>query len=150
MGAGSKFTAVKRRVLRLGPSRKRLPYRPLDAQRCRLFSKTVQRTIVPLDKSNPRPVAIPIASCSIGTTFYASSPRSNLRKRYPPISFGGSNPTRNSTGSIKPLKAFGQILNSYLILRVIDEPALRMATRGCSMETKMCIASRGGVGRESA
>ena len=130
MGGGSKFRAVKRRVLRLGPSRKRLPYRPLDAQRCRLFSKTVQRTTVPLGILNPRPIAIPIASCSIRKTFYASSPGSNLRKRYPPISFGGSNPTRNSTGSIKPLKAFGQILKSHLILRVIDEPALRMATRG--------------------
>src|SRR6266478_7705045 len=92
-----------------------------------IFLKTVKRTIVPLGRSSPWAIAIPIASCSTGTTFYDSSPRSNSRRRQPPISFGGSTRTRNSTGSIRALKAFGQILKSHFILRVIDELALRMA-----------------------
>ena len=37
-------------------------------------------------RSNPRGIAIPIASSTTGTTFYASSPRSNSRRRPPPIS----------------------------------------------------------------
>src|SRR6516164_11665753 len=34
-----------------------------------IFLKTVKRTIVPLGRSNPQAIAIPIASCSTGTTF---------------------------------------------------------------------------------
>jgi hypothetical protein len=51
-----------------------------------IFSKIAKRTIVPLGGSSPRAIAMSIASSSTGTTFYASLPRSNSRRRPPPIS----------------------------------------------------------------
>ena len=46
-------------------------------------------------------------------------------------------------GLYQALKAFGQILKSHFILRVIDEPALRMAIERVLTGSNMCTASRG-------
>jgi hypothetical protein len=99
-----------------------------------IFSKTVKRTIVPLGRSNPRAIAIPIASCGTGTTFYASSPRSNSQgpRMIPTVLskettasdlFRRLNPYSKQHGLYQALKAFGQILKSHFILRVIFPPA---------------------------
>jgi TnpA family transposase len=101
-------------------------FKNLKRQRLYVFKRR-QRTIVPLGKSNPRAIAIPIASSSTGTTSCVSSSRSNSRKRLASDLYRRLNSYSKQHGLYQALKAFGQILKSHFILRVIDEPALRMA-----------------------
>src|SRR6476661_11122761 len=69
-------------------------------------------------------------SSSSGTTSCASSRPLNSRKRPPTTAsdiFRRLNSYSKQHGLYHALKAFGQILKSIFILRVIDEPGLRMS-----------------------
>jgi len=67
------------------------------------------------------------------------------RRRPPPIIFRRRlTPTSQRTDSIKPLKAFGQILKSHFILRVIDSRAAYRHRKSAQWSPNYTTVSRGG------
>jgi len=84
-------------------------------------------SIVRRGKLSRPPTAMSSTSSSSGTTSYVSSRPLNSRRQPASDIFRRLNSYSKQHGLYHALKAFGQILKSIFILRVIDEPGLRMS-----------------------
>src|SRR4029077_13523022 len=84
-------------------------------------------SIVRRGKLSRPPTAMSSTSSSSGTTSYVSSRPLNSRRQPASDIFRRLNSYSKQHGLYHALKAFGQILKSIFILRVIDEPVLRMS-----------------------